>query len=31
MEQIGEYALQFGTVGASVWLLTRVVLAEGEN
>jgi len=25
MEQIGEYALQFGTVGALAWLLTKVI------
>jgi len=31
MEQIGEYALQFGTVGASAWLLTKVVAGGNSN
>jgi len=31
MEQIGEYALQFGTVGASAWLLTKVVAGSNSN
>jgi len=31
MEQIGEYALQFDTVGASAWLLTKVVAGGNSN
>jgi len=31
MEQIGEYTLQFGTVGASAWLLTKVVAGGNSN
>jgi len=31
MEQIGEYALQFGTVGASASLLTKVVTGGNSN
>jgi len=31
MEQIGKYALQFGTVGASAWLLTKVFAGGNSN
>jgi len=31
MEQISEYALQFGTVGALAWLLTKVITGGNSN
>jgi len=31
MEQIGKYTLQFGTVGASAWLLTKVIAGGNSN
>jgi len=31
MEKIGEYMLQFGTVGASAWLLTKVLLVATQT
>jgi len=31
MEQIDEYAFQFGTVGASAWLLTKAVAGGNSN